>query len=213
MAQDIYLLESGGDQKVQFRHYEWEEPTVTFGYFQKYDEVSSSIPEGFQCCRRPTGGGIVDHSDDWTYTVIIPPTHSLFRAPAKESYKTLHEALANALRKQGVEASLQPCERCGAEKSLSCFTLPSAFDVVNESNGVKIAGAAQKRSKHGLLTQGSINKSSAGLLNWDQFHTDFTQEISKSFGTKEPQQLSEFTEIKRSSLIDKIKDSSWNRLR
>jgi lipoate-protein ligase A len=51
--------------------------------------------------------------------------------------------------------------------------------VINPATGVKIAGAAQKRNKHGLLFQGSVWRPAAGVaVDWDQFREDFIAELA-----------------------------------
>ena len=54
------------------RCYGWTEPAATFGYFQKFAEVAQATPLR-PLVRRPTGGGIVPHAADWTYSVTFPP--------------------------------------------------------------------------------------------------------------------------------------------
>ena len=56
------------------RFYGWTEPAATFGYFQRYAEVASRTPLR-PLIRRPTGGGIVPHDADWTYSLAFPAGH------------------------------------------------------------------------------------------------------------------------------------------
>ena len=58
------------------------------------------------------------------------------------------------------------------------------YDVVNPQTGAKIAGAAQKRNKHGLLFQGSIEKSSVGALDWEDFSARFTAALATALRTE-----------------------------
>src|SRR5690606_12781101 len=125
---------------------------------------------------RPTGGGIVDHRDDWTYALVLPRNHPLEEVRATSSYRAVHEALAGAMREQGVPAALKPATD-PAEDSLPgvCFQRAEVFDVVEEHSGNKIAGAAQKRNKHGLLFQGSIGRAAftATDFDWNRFEERF----------------------------------------
>ncbi len=69
MALDFLLLQRYPRPAVpRFRHYDWRGPAFTFGYAQKIAWVRGALPPGepVDLCRRPTGGGIVDHRDDWT---------------------------------------------------------------------------------------------------------------------------------------------------
>lgn len=183
MALDFLLLQRYPQATAsRFRHYEWRRPALTFGYSQKIDWVRAQLPadEHLDLCRRPTGGGIVDHRDDWTYALVIPRGHPLEELRAAHSYRAVHEALAAALRQQKVEAIVKDaCEPAedGATCAATgvCFQRAELHDVIHADTGKKIAGAAQKRNKHGLLFQGSLWRPAAGLsVDWDQFHDDFT---------------------------------------
>src|ERR1019366_863055 len=91
------------------RHYGWRSPAFTFGYSQKMAFVRSQLPPGeaFDLCRRPTGGGVVDHREDWTYALVIPRGHALEEVRASQSYRSVHDCLATALCAQGVRAGLK----------------------------------------------------------------------------------------------------------
>ena len=85
MACDEVLLESAlrlGQPVVRF--YGWTEPAATFGYFQKYAEVEA-MTELRPLIRRPTGGGLVPHAADWTYSVA---SHSARRASRAAMFPT-----------------------------------------------------------------------------------------------------------------------------
>ena len=165
MAIDFLLLQRYPRAETpRFRHYGWRGPAFTFGYAQKIAAVRALLPAEppFELCRRPTGGGIVDHRQDWTYALVIPRGHPLEEMRATQSYRAVHEALAEALRAQGV-ACVAKTSAPETEGVGICFQRAEIFDVVNEATGEKIAGAAQKRNKHGLLFQGSIWRPAASL--------------------------------------------------
>ena len=133
--------------------------------------------------RRPTGGGLVDHARDATYTVVAPPTHSLYRLPTPECYRLLHGAVTVALQLAGIAAELAPC--CGPNDRNVCFAGPVQYDVVVA--GGKVAGAAQRRLKRGLLHQGSIllppaaNAAGQPLALADALRLGFEREIGAAF--------------------------------
>ena len=109
MAIDFLLLQRYPHAGApRFRHYEWRRPAFTFGYSQKIAFVRGQLPPDthFDLCRRPTGGGLVDHRDDWTYALVIPRGHPLEELRASQSYRAVHEALAETLRTQGVPTEL-----------------------------------------------------------------------------------------------------------
>ena len=145
MAIDEALLLTARDPTLRLYH--WVEPAVSFGYFGKWTEVQRAWPNR-DAVRRWTGGGIVPHGDDITYSLIVPSAHPFARLGPLESYRAIHEALAVAL------GSASLATRAAPKISEACFENAVQHDVVVA--GKKIAGAAQRRSKLGLLHQGSI---------------------------------------------------------
>ncbi|MFP4069868.1 MAG: lipoyl protein ligase domain-containing protein, partial [Opitutales bacterium] len=66
MAVDAALLQSLPEGVAVLRHYGWIEPSLSFGYAQPYAQVAAAAPPGVRLVRRLTGGGLVDHRNDWT---------------------------------------------------------------------------------------------------------------------------------------------------
>lgn len=189
MALDFLLLQRYPEAAApRFRHYGWRTPAFTFGFSQKIEFVRANLPsealakEG-DLCRRPTGGGIVDHRNDWTYALVLPRGHALYDARAAQSYRIVHEGLAGALQALGRPAAVkQQCDPCEESGPGVCFQRAELYDVVDANTGAKIAGAAQKRNKHGLLFQGSIEKAAAGAVDWDDFSARFTAALARTLG-------------------------------
>ena len=159
MACDEALLEASSSQNhPAVRFYGWEKPAATFGYFQRYADVSV-LTHLRPLIRRPTGGGLVLHDGDWTYSVSIPPTDAWFALRAVESYQRIHEWVQAAFHDLGIATTLSPC--CVPEGPGQCFVGAEQFDLLHD--GAKIAGAAQRRRKDGLLIQGSIQAGKTGV--------------------------------------------------
>lgn len=164
MATDLLLLEDHPHpDALRLRPYGWSEAAFTFGRLQPWKEIEARQRalglKNSATIRRPTGGGIVDHRSDWTYALVIPAHHPLTRLPAPESYRAVHAALADALVTLGQPAKLieePPPPPPG--RLAECFVTPSPLDVVDPEGLRKLAGAAQKRNRHGLLFQGSLEK-------------------------------------------------------
>ena len=94
MALDEVLLRTAAKRgRPLLRVYSWEKPSVSFGYFQKFP---AHLADGYEVVRRPTGGGVVYHAGDTTYTVIVPPEHALYAMKTAEAYCALHKAVAAA---------------------------------------------------------------------------------------------------------------------
>jgi lipoate-protein ligase A len=152
MALDEALLEAVSRLgKPVLRFYGWTESAATFGYFQKYAEVERATLLR-PLIRRPTGGGIVPHDADWTYSAVFPPGHEWHSLKAEESYRRIHDWLRLAFAKLNVKTELAPC--CQKTLPGQCFAGHEKFDLL--WRGKKIAGAAQRRNKSGLLIQGSV---------------------------------------------------------
>ena len=153
MAVDDWLLETAVDFPV-LRVYEWDGDWVSFGYFLKFAEVSRQFDgQGVRLVRRATGGGVVDHRRDRTYTLVVPGREALARRRGDESYRLIHGAVVAALSAAGVAAAL--AGRDSGHGSELCFENPVRWDVVGPG-GRKIAGAGQRRTRTGLLHQGSL---------------------------------------------------------
>lgn len=216
MATDFLLLQRYPRAgSARFRHYGWRAPAYTFGFSQKIAFVRSQISseEVPELCRRPTGGGLVDHRHDWTYALVIPRGHLWEEQRALQSYRAIHAALAAALLVQGVPAEIQavaPADDLSGGPSV-CFQRAELYDVVHALSGEKIAGAAQKRNKNGLLFQGSIGRAAAGIaVDWELFHGDFCARLATALGTEAAlTPWPEFHEDEVSGLVEQYASSDW----
>jgi lipoate-protein ligase A len=160
MALDEALLENISRLgKPVLRFYGWTEPAATFGYFQKFSEVERATLLR-PLIRRPTGGGIVPHDADWTYSAVFPPGHEWHSLKAEESYRRIHAWLRLVFAKLNIETELASCCKKSAIGNRQS-AIPGACFVGHEKSdllwhGKKIAGAAQRRNQLGLLIQGSV---------------------------------------------------------
>ena len=180
MAIDEALLESASIPTIRF--YRWHSPALSFGYFGRFSDVAIYAAER-DLVRRWTGGGTVLHGDDLTYSVMIPASDPAFGESSIWIYEKIHRALANALNGVGERAVLARSARCADPQNLSgqlgvatsnCFTNPVRADVMMD--GRKIAGAAQRRTRRGLLQQGSIQ----GFFMKTDLPKKFSQTLSAS---------------------------------
>lgn len=149
MAVDEWLL--GICTRPLLRVYEWKGNWGSLGYFGSLETAHREVLDR-DWVRRWTGGGIVDHVGDWTYSLIVPRGHAFAALRASESYQLVHEALADVLRAEGDIAILS--NGMTAIGGL-CFENPVPNDV-EDGSGRKIAGAAQRRYQGALLHQGSV---------------------------------------------------------
>jgi lipoate-protein ligase A len=170
MAVDEALLAEAAVPVLRF--YLWRQPALSFGYFGYYAEVAGQSHER-EIVRRWTGGGIVPHGDDLTYSVIIPASHPLFARSSPEIYAALHDAIRRALEANGVDAFL--AKSAAPKVSESCFANAVRADLM--SGGQKIAGAAHRRSRAGLLHQGSIQQRDLP----ERFRSDFAAVLCEGY--------------------------------
>jgi lipoate-protein ligase A len=156
MAIDEALLETAVVPTIRF--YRWRSPALSFGYFGKFSDVAIYAAER-DLVRRWTGGGMVFHGDDLTYSIVIPASDPAFDESSIAIYEKIHRALCGALagHNQGAELVTVPNHLRAADRGSldnDCFANPVRADVMMD--GRKIAGAAQRRTRRGLLQQGSI---------------------------------------------------------
>ena len=157
MAIDEAVLETAVVPTIRF--YRWRSPALSFGYFGKFSDVAIYAAER-NLVRRWTGGGIVFHGDDLTYSIVIPANDPVFDESSIAIYEKIHRALCAALNGIGGRTELVESARCVDQTpqrgvpTNNCFANPVRADVIMD--GRKIAGAAQRRTHRGLLQQGSI---------------------------------------------------------
>jgi len=159
MALDEALLESAVRRgRPVLRFYSWRESAATFGYSQKFADIEK-LTLLRPLIRRPTGGGLVPHDEDWTYTLVFPPDHWWHALRATESYRRIHEWIREALTRMEIPSDLSPV--CSQDPPSRCFARVERYDLLWQER--KIAGAAQRRNRLGWLIQGSVQPPAAGL--------------------------------------------------
>lgn len=201
MAIDEALLQRA--KVPSLRLYRWDHPALSFGYFGKFADVETHA-KARDLVRRWTGGGIVLHGADLTYSIIIPAGDPAFAHSTMSIYEKVHEGIQKALGATGQQAELATVAAVydrrssvipsKVEESLTaldvardgstpldmttalterrynqneCFANPVRADVL--VNRHKVAGAAQRRTRVGLLQQGSIQ------------HVDLAPDFEKDF--------------------------------
>jgi len=217
MASDWWLfLEHGKSGFPAFRHYDWSGPEISFGYGQDWEWVRKRVEDSmFQLVRRPTGGGIVKHGNDWTYGLILPKGHASSSIPALELYESIHQAMARALNEQGLSATLKPCPQ-SRQKGIpgDCFLEPVARDLMSEDGSAKIAGAAMKRTRAGVLVQGTLDLTCLQLFSREKFYASFVDGLSEIV-CEEPHAIDwpDDFEKERQPFVRQFSSLSWLRER
>jgi lipoate-protein ligase A len=156
MAIDGMLLALGEqDPESAFvRFYTWAGPTLSMGHFEPPDAVDSRTAreDGVVIVRRPTGGRVVLHGDDLTYTVVLPRGDGM--GPG-EIYSLVSKVLVEGLAALGTRLAIRR-GRAGRSRVLQkpCFASVSRFEITHR--GRKVVGSAQRRGERAVLQHGSI---------------------------------------------------------
>ncbi|NQT80150.1 MAG: lipoate--protein ligase family protein [Candidatus Aminicenantes bacterium] len=158
MAVDDYLFQSLGDKpKTYLRFYKWEKPTVSLGYsqnIQKVVDVNSCQKLGIDIVRRMTGGKLVLHHKEVTYSLCSLDIKA-FTSTLMDSYRIISQALMRGLEKMGLKPNLAETPPSSYKRrDLPCFSYPAQNEI--EIKGKKIVGSAQKRAGSRFIQHGSI---------------------------------------------------------
>ncbi len=163
MAIDEAILHgiADGDSPPTLRFYAWDPPCLSLGYNQHWDEVNLAACEqyGYTWTRRPTGGKAILHTDEVTYSLIIPQGDPRIQGGVVNSYRVLSFGLLQGLAKLGVTAKQATKEETKAHLKAGgggpvCFDTPSRYEITWQ--GKKLIGSAQLRRRKTILQHGSL---------------------------------------------------------
>lgn len=159
MALDEEIVRARPDA-LTLRFYRWTDgPAVTFGYAQFISEVRRALQTraAGPYARRPTGGGLVFHGEDLTFSLVFPSRER----PAdiyKKFHSLVHAELAHLGEKGRVFDAKLPAGAYApsvGHTASACFSNPVENDLLAE-NGEKILGGALRRFGSAVLYQGSL---------------------------------------------------------
>src|SRR5690625_2672549 len=173
MAIDEALLKWHSEGKISptIRFYGWERPSLTIGHFQNTEKTidfAGIKKHGCDFVRRLTGGSVVLHDDELTYSIIVSESHPKIPHSINKAYYILSQGLLEGYHLLGVEADFAIPEReLRQERSAVCFEEPAIYEMVVD--GKKISGNAQTRKNGVLLQHGSIPMSFDTDMLFDLF--------------------------------------------
>jgi lipoate-protein ligase A len=158
MAVDEHLFGLAGSSPRTFlRFYRWDRPTASLGYSQEASrviDVEFCRTHGIDIVRRMTGGKLVLHDREVTYTVASADA-AVFTETLRDSYRLISRALLKGLERMGVSARLAETSPPAYLKgTMPCFAFPARDEI--EIGGRKIVGSAQKRTGPLFLQHGSM---------------------------------------------------------
>lgn len=155
MAADEYLLHSSGNgDSPTLRLYQWSQPTLSLGYFQKLsDRDQHAASRDCPVVRRHSGGGAIVHDRELTYSFVVPGTPR-WAASAGELYDKIHVALRDMYGEWTGQSDVARLSEEISDGPFLCFQRRAIGDIlIGES---KVTGSAQRRNRDVTLQHGSI---------------------------------------------------------
>ena len=202
MAVDEALLSAFSENDLPvLRLYRWEVPSLSFGRFSQPEMIldcNRVRRENIPYVRRITGGGILVHGSDISYSMIVPRSF-VEEQGVRKSYRELCAFLIRLYGNLGIDAGFAHDLQFPESKSPVCLAGTEAYDII--ADGRKIGGNAQRHTRHALLQHGSIpleidherfdalfteesglsRTATLGTLQIDMTETELTEEILKAF--------------------------------
>ena len=152
MEADSQCLEAIETPTLRF--YEWDGPSVTYGYFLNPSDYFKPHSQ-LNFARRPTGGGVIFHLDDLAFSIVVPASHPFYSLNSLHSYQMINGLVLEAIRKVvPLEGLILQEDLPEAPRGGFCMAKATKYDLLHE--GKKVGGAAQRKTKKGLLHQCSL---------------------------------------------------------
>ena len=175
---EALLLEAAENDAITLRFYQWNEPTVSLGYFQHYEDRHEHAASRIcAVVRRQTGGGAILHDRELTYSLTLPASHPLAR-DTKKLYAAVHEtfiatlsaAITGDRSRWILKRNDQESKTSPAAEPFLCFERRAIGDVILSASSApstsstsevtqlnwKILGSAQRRHRGAILQHGSL---------------------------------------------------------
>jgi len=150
-----------------FRIYSWERPSFTYGFSQDpKDEIDLARcqRDGLQVVKRITGGGILFHHDEITYSFVCSKSDIGEPQGVFVAYRNICKFLMRFYKSLGLTPVFALETKGFKDKSVAhqlCSASYEKYDIV--IGGKKIGGNAQKRRRQVIFQHGVIPCS----IDWD----------------------------------------------
>jgi len=154
MCKDEALIKSFNENSHPIlRIYHWSK-SITIGISQNIKEYSYLNDFSKDIAKRVTGGGVLFHGHDLSYSLVLPSSY--FKDyKIKESYEKICYFLINFYKKLGLDANYaKDIKDVNLSKNEFCQVGFEAYDIL--INKDKIGGNAQRRTKRLVFQHGSI---------------------------------------------------------
>ncbi len=161
MAFDLLLTKIIRPGEAFFRLYTWTPYCISLGANQNINSVNKgkAASDGIDIVTRPTGGRAILHSEEITYSVVLPVENNI---SARKIYNDINVALKsglelfspalNEIELEGKQPDFQSFYK--EEKSAVCFAVPAKSEL--KYKGKKLVGSAQRKIGSVILQHGSI---------------------------------------------------------
>lgn len=160
MNLDATILASLGSTNI-LHLYNWTGATITYGHFIKVEDfidLERAKLHEVQLAKRPTGGGIVLHVDDLSFSFFLPSNHKNYSRHSLDNYRFINqivvEAILEILPSYSDLINIDLSDQHASRPSF-CMAEPSKYDIFFRNK--KIGGAAQRNKKQGYLHQATLN--------------------------------------------------------
>ena len=183
MSCDSYLLNLLASNLIKLpvlRIYGWNEPTVSIGVNQAYENIDCDFINSYCVVKRITGGQAVLHGqaiDELTYSLVLSYEYNV-----KKLYFEVGQILFFFLHKYFLKGKFGYLDS-DYLLDFNCFNSKTSADIV--VNDVKVIGSAQCRKKEHVLLHGSIRLDKICSLSGK--YVDFEQasrDLKESFKDK-----------------------------
>lgn len=161
MEFDLNIAKASSPDQIILRLYRWSPYCISLGANQNISDIDEekAAADGIDIVKRPTGGRAILHSEELTYSVIMPLTSE---TTPRKAYQQINFALMEGLKIYNQNLGrlelegIQPDLLSFYKESLSaaCFSVPAKSEI--KYNGKKVVGSAQRKLGNMLLQHGSI---------------------------------------------------------
>ncbi len=189
------------------RLYTWNPAALSIGYFQDTESplIKRYVEKGYPLVRRPTGGLVVLHENEMSYSLVGVFARDDFPGNRQVAYKKAHESIKEALSAFGFDVNLHH-GKDPWNKEVFCSSRRIAYDMILRGKG-KIGGSAQKVARETLLQHGCISLPEG--TDGNCLGAKITENFEKIFQIKLKQQELTEAELSLSEKLAKEKYEKW----
>ncbi len=172
---DLRLVNEASPDYITLRLYRWKPYCISLGANQDISEINNekALSDEIDIVKRPTGGRAILHSEELTYSVVMPLNSEI---SPRGVYRQINSALIEGLKiyddglaeleLEGVQPDLLSFYK--QNLSAACFGVPAKSEI--KYHGKKTAGSAQRKIgkvllQHGSIMCGNYHVNLAGYLN------------------------------------------------